>query len=506
MDGTPFGRYRLVDLLGRGGMGEVWRAFDTVTERVVAVKVLPAHLADDQGFQERFRREAKAAASLREPHVVPIHDLGEIDGQLFVSMRLVDGYDLQTLLAHGPLAPDQAVTIIEQIASALHAAHRIGLIHRDVKPSNILVAEDDFAYLIDFGIARVVGETGLTSTGVTVGTWPYMAPERFRTGAVDARADVYSLACVLHQALTGQPPFPSESLEQIAAGHMFEPPPRPSAFRNGIPAEMDDVIATGMAKDPVDRFPTTKDLAHAARAALATPSSRGPCPVPSAGASADIRDFQRPSRGHIPIPANHLGPTGTGMPATPAAGIRSTPTQYAPINPALAYPASPVANQPRVGVGRPAVVTAAVAIGLLCAVVPAFLGAISVAEGLAKHDVAYHLMGALFLAMAAVLIWGAVGALRGITSKGLRLPPLVIAGLMVLMIAAALTAGSLTVLETIPLLVLSVLLTLSSVLVRMKSSQQFFAHRPPRMINGPGQGRPRPWTDRWTQGGPGDQA
>lgn len=154
IDGVPFGRYRLVDLLGRGGMGEVWRAFDTVTERVVAVKLLPAHLAGDAGFQQRFSREAKAAASLREPHVVPIHDLGQIDGRLFVTMRLVDGYDLQALLARGPLEPTRAVSIIEQIGSALDAAHRIGLVHRDVKPSNILVGDDDFAYLIDFGIAR----------------------------------------------------------------------------------------------------------------------------------------------------------------------------------------------------------------------------------------------------------------------------------------------------------------------------------------------------------------
>ncbi|WP_125079453.1 serine/threonine-protein kinase [Mycobacterium sp. P7213] len=272
MEGTPFGRYRLVEVLGRGGMGEVWRAFDTGTERIVAVKVLPAHVAGDDAFQQRFLREAKAAASLNEPHVVPIYDFGQIDGRLFLAMRLVDGHDLQDLIAHGPLTPDRAVAIIEQIASALDAAHRIGLIHRDVKPSNILVAEDDFAYLIDFGIARVAGETGLTSTGLTLGTWPYMAPERFRTGTVDARADVYALTCVLHQALTGQQPFPGDSLEQIATGHMFDPPPRPSAIRASVPAELDYVIATGMAKDPDERCATPKVLALAARAALSEPT------------------------------------------------------------------------------------------------------------------------------------------------------------------------------------------------------------------------------------------
>lgn len=283
MEGMPFGRYRLVEVLGRGGMGEVWRAFDTGTERIVAVKVLPAHLAGDDGFQQRFLREAKAAASLNEPHVVPIYDFGEIDGRLFVAMRLVDGHDLQDLLSQGPLAPDRAVAIIEQIASALDAAHRIGLIHRDVKPSNILVTEDDFAYLIDFGIARVAGETGLTSTGMTLGTWPYMAPERFRTGTTDARADVYALTCVLHQALTGQQPFPGESLEQIATGHMFDPPPRPSALQSSVPAAMDNVIAVGMAKNPDERYATTKDLAQGARAAL--PAPVGHATIVAAGAA-----------------------------------------------------------------------------------------------------------------------------------------------------------------------------------------------------------------------------
>ncbi len=269
MEGTPFGRYRLVELLGRGGMGEVWRAFDTVTERTVAIKVLPAHLADDNRFQQRFRREAKAAAGLDEPHVVPIFDFGEIEGRLFVAMRLIQGQDLQDLLNEGLLQPAHAVRIIEQIASALNAAHRIGLVHRDVKPSNILITGDDFAYLIDFGIARAAGETSLTSSSITIGTWAYMAPERFK-GIADARTDVYALACVLYQSLTTKLPFPGESLEQLASAHMFEPPPQPSMVQDGVPPAMDQVIATGMAKDPDQRYQTAKDLARAARAALPT--------------------------------------------------------------------------------------------------------------------------------------------------------------------------------------------------------------------------------------------
>jgi serine/threonine-protein kinase len=297
-------------------MGEVWRAFDTVTERTVAVKVLPAHLAGDEGFEQRFLREAKAAASLNEGHVVPIYDFGETDGRLFVAMRLVDGHDLQALLANGPLAPERAVAITEQIASALQAAHAIGLVHRDVKPSNILVAEDDFAYLIDFGIARVAGETGLTSTGMTLGTWPYMAPERFRTGTVDARADVYALACVLHQALTGQQPFPGESLEQIAAGHMFEPPPRPSQIRGSVTAAMDEVIATGMAKDPDERFTNAKDLARAARLALS--NSTQLVNKPAAGITAlEVADV---------LPAD--APTEAG----PTVSAAFAPTQHAQVS------------------------------------------------------------------------------------------------------------------------------------------------------------------------------
>jgi serine/threonine protein kinase len=272
VEGTPFGRYRLLTLLGRGGMGEVWRAYDTDTDRIVAVKVLPANLANDPQFEQRFRREAFAAAGLANPHVVPIHYFGEIDGRLYVDMRLIDGRDLQSILAHGPLEPARAVGIIDQVASALQAAHRIGLVHRDVKPSNILVDEEDFAYLIDFGIARAAGETGLTGTGNVIGTWAYLAPERLTSGQTDQRADIYALTCVLYECLTGRQPFPGTSVEQQITAHLTLPPPRPSALQPTVPTGMDPVIAQGMAKNPDQRFPTAKELSKAAHAATTAPT------------------------------------------------------------------------------------------------------------------------------------------------------------------------------------------------------------------------------------------
>ncbi len=168
--------------------------------------MLPPHLAKDEDFVRRFRGEAQKAAKLNNRHVITIHTHGEIDGRLFVDMRLIEGRDLQTVLADGPLESGRAVYIIEQVAKALDAAHKVGLVHRDVKPSNILLEEDDFAYLIDFGIARAVDETSLTTTGGVIGSFHYMAPEQFG-GKLDVRADIYSLACVLYECLTGHRPI-----------------------------------------------------------------------------------------------------------------------------------------------------------------------------------------------------------------------------------------------------------------------------------------------------------
>jgi serine/threonine-protein kinase len=205
--GSQFGHYRLIRLLGSGGMGEVYEAEDIRKRRMVAVKLISPQLSDDPVLHARLQREADTAGRLTEPHVVPIHDYGEIDGQFYVEMRLIQGQSLRALLhRHGPLSPARAVAVIRQVAAALDAAHAAGIMHRDVKPENILVTDEDFAYLVDFGIARAATDPGLTQIGTAVGTYNYMAPERFTGGDVTYRADIYSLACVLGECLTGAPP------------------------------------------------------------------------------------------------------------------------------------------------------------------------------------------------------------------------------------------------------------------------------------------------------------
>ncbi len=276
-----FGHYELRELLGPGAEGQVYRAYDVATDRVVALKVLPPQMAEDDEFAQRFRREARVAANLNDPHVVPIHSYGEIDGQLYVDMRLVEGRDLTHYMAEhgGRLGADRSVAVIEQVAEALDAARQEGLIHRDVKPSNILIANArDFVYLIDFGIARTAADTALTRAGHTMGTVAYMSPERIQ-GTTDHRADVYSLACVLYESLTGQRPFPGDGMDEQLDGHLNTPPPRPSLAIPDVPEALDDVVARGMAKDPDQRYQTAVELAQAARSAL---SGSHPATVPTA--------------------------------------------------------------------------------------------------------------------------------------------------------------------------------------------------------------------------------
>jgi serine/threonine-protein kinase len=270
-EGEQFGQYLLRRLVGRGGMGDVYEAEDTVRERIVALKLMSETLSGDPVFRARMQREARTAGRLQEPHVVPIHDFGEIDGQLYVDMRLIDGSDVAGMLnRYGPMSPPRAVAIIRQIGSALDAAHVAGVLHRDVKPENILVSSEDFAYLVDFGIASATTDEKLTQIGTTVGTFKYMAPERFTDAEVTYQADIYALTCVLYECLTGSPPYRGDQVSVMSA-HLNQAIPRASTARSSIPVAFDRVIATGMAKNPADRYATCGDLSAAAYAALASP-------------------------------------------------------------------------------------------------------------------------------------------------------------------------------------------------------------------------------------------
>ncbi|MDN5859561.1 MAG: serine/threonine protein kinase, partial [Pseudonocardia sp.] len=284
---NQFGPYELRRLLGRGGMGEVHLAYDRSHQREVAVKLLLESLSSDHEYRARFEREARIAAGLREQHIIPIHRFGEIDNRLYIDMRLVEGEDLGKLLARKRmLPPARAVRIIAQVAAALDAAHRAGLVHRDVKPANVLLAETgsstrDSVYLADFGIARdSAGGTsgGFTLTGVAIGTPDYMAPERFTAGTCDHRADVYALGCMLYELLTGQKPFSADGALALAYRHVNDPPPLPSSLRPEVSAALDAVVATSMSKDPAARYGSAGELASAAEAATAGDARNGAAP------------------------------------------------------------------------------------------------------------------------------------------------------------------------------------------------------------------------------------
>lgn len=333
--GSMFGPYHLKRLLGRGGMGEVYEAEHTVKEWTVAVKLMTAEFSKDPVFRERMKREARIAGRLQEPHVVPIHDYGEVDGQMFLEMRLVEGTDLDSVLKRfGPLTPPRAVAIITQIASALDAAHADGVMHRDVKPQNILITRDDFAYLVDFGIASATTDEKLTQLGTAVGTWKYMAPERFSNDEVTYRADIYALACVLHECLTGAPPYRADSAGTLVSSHLMGPIPQPSAIRPGIPKAFDAVVARGMAKKPEDRYASAGDLALAAHEALSDPDQDH---------AADI--LRRSQESTLPAPPKPVPPPT--MPATamaprqpPAPPVTPPGVQPAP-KPSYTPPAQP---------------------------------------------------------------------------------------------------------------------------------------------------------------------
>jgi predicted Ser/Thr protein kinase len=268
-----FGAYDIQREVGRGGMGVVYLAIDRRLGRRVALKVIVPELAADPQFRQRFEREARVAATLEHPHVVPVYEAGEQDGSLFIAMRFIDGRDLATEVRdRGRLAPDRLGRIVLHVAGALDAAHRSGVVHRDVKPANVLLTgagDDEQAYLTDFGLTReAASESGLTLTGQWVGTVDYAAPEQIVGEPTDARSDVYALGCLAFQALTGAPPFQGAPAARLF-GHMNEPPPSACAARPELDPEVDATLSRALAKKPADRFQSAGDLGRALAAALA---------------------------------------------------------------------------------------------------------------------------------------------------------------------------------------------------------------------------------------------
>jgi hypothetical protein len=263
--GSDFLGYRIEALLGRGGMSVVYRARHTALDRNVALKLLAPDLSEDARFRERFLTESKLAASLDHPSIVPVYDAGEVEGQLYIAMRHVEGSDLGQLLRdEGALEPKRALLLVGQLADALDFAHGRGLVHRDVKPSNALLDLREHAYLADFGLTKSASDrSAATATGRIVGTVDYAAPEQIEGRPVDGRADVYSLGCLLYECLTGEAPFPRESELAVLWAHVHEPPPKVAAY-----PELEPVIGKALAKDAAGRFDTCRELVDAAGDAL----------------------------------------------------------------------------------------------------------------------------------------------------------------------------------------------------------------------------------------------
>ncbi len=308
-EGSSFGGFRIERTLGHGGMGIVYLATELRLERQVALKVIRSDLAGDEDFRARFRSESRTAASVEDPRVVTVFGAGERDGLLYVSMRYVPGRDLGRVVeADGPLPPDEASRLIAQVADGLDAVHAAGLVHRDVKPHNVIV-DDDGAHLTDFGLAKAMGAmTGLTATGQVIGTVDYMAPEQIEARRVDARTDVYALGGVLYWALTGKVPFAERESSAKMWAHVNEAPP--SAGRRG--RVLDPVIRRAMAKDPADRFPSAGDLGRAAVAATRGEAVTEPEHVVGAGEAAPLPETVRLSRDPALSPTDPMPRPGRG--------------------------------------------------------------------------------------------------------------------------------------------------------------------------------------------------
>jgi len=286
--GTVFAGHRIEAVAGRGGMGVVYRATQLALDRIVALKVIAPGLMDDATMRARFVRESKIAASIDHPNVIPIYYAGEEAGIAYIAMRYVPGDDLRSLVRReGPLGTRRAARLVAQIGAALDAAHAAGLVHRDVKPANVLLGPDEHVYLTDFGLTKhALSAAGSTRPGHWVGTLDYVAPEQIRGERVDARADIYALGCVLYFVLTGRVPFPRQGDEAKLWAHLSEPPPHPSERRPELPPGFDEVAERALAKQPDDRYPSAGDLGRAALAAVEDESVREPERLVAVGAAA----------------------------------------------------------------------------------------------------------------------------------------------------------------------------------------------------------------------------
>ena len=280
--GSRIAGYVLEEEIGAGGMAVVYRARDERLDRLVALKLLTPGLAGDAEFRRRFLRESRAAAAVDDPHIIPVYEAGEAGGVLFIAMRYVSGGDVRGLLRReGPLPPGRAAAILSPVASALDAAHGAGLVHRDVKPGNMLIdarpGRPDHVYLSDFGLAKGGSASALTGTGLYLGTVAYMAPEQIQGQGLDGRADQYALGCAAFELLGGEVPFERDQDMAVIYAHLSVPPPSLASKRPGLPPAVDGVLARALAKAPEDRYPSCREFAEALRQALGLPGyDRGP--------------------------------------------------------------------------------------------------------------------------------------------------------------------------------------------------------------------------------------
>ena len=276
LSGKTLGQYQLLRPIASGGMATVYRAYQPALDRVVAVKVLPESFVNQPGFLERFHIEAQAVAKLDHPNIVPIYDYGQADGIPYIVMKYVQAGTLKDMMA-GPIEPKRAAAVVRQIAEALDYAHRQGIIHRDVKPGNVLMPDGRWAQLTDFGLAKMLTSTSqLTASGVSVGTPDYMSPEQARGDAIDARSDIYALGVILYQMLTGDVPFHADTPTGVMLKQVLDPPPSPRSVNPDISVAVEQVVLRALAKSPHERFTTAVELADALEQSIYTGAARQP--------------------------------------------------------------------------------------------------------------------------------------------------------------------------------------------------------------------------------------